>query len=61
MQKVNKFLILSFGDLKNYNYHYKYINIEIEGNFETTKSNKIDKFFKKNEIETIELSILFGC
>lgn len=46
---MNRFVVISFGDLKNYDYHNFFIQIELEGNFVMPKSQKLDKFIQKEQ------------
>lgn len=54
----NKIVIQSFGDLKNYNYHYRYAFVELEGTFDLLKSNKLSKFTTPKDMAHMGLSIL---
>ena len=55
---ANRLIIVSFGDLKNYVYHYKVVLPELAGNFVVSKSNKISKFVNKEDIERFSSLIL---
>lgn len=38
---INRIIIYTFGDLKNYQYHYRYAFIELETDIVLSKSNKL--------------------
>lgn len=50
MQQCNRFILVVFGDLKNYVYHYQFITLELDAShINQLKANKIDKVFTKTD------------
>lgn len=58
MNTFNKFVIVSFGDLKNYIYEHRVAIIELEGSFAIAKSNKASNFIPGEELGKMGGTIL---
>ncbi|CDW71187.1 e1-like protein-activating [Stylonychia lemnae] len=58
-QNLNSIIIYSFGDLKNYNYFYKFALPELEGtNFPMIKSNKLKTIMNQDQMTNLSQKLL---
>lgn len=54
----NYFLLVCFGDLKQYNYHYKTAVLQLPETFESLKGTKLSKVFDAEALQRLEKAVV---